>query len=95
MKKKSSIKPQKSKEQKESEKNISESDYINIIIIHNIDENQIFTAFSLKKLYSQIKPPNFKEICLSFHYLWKRIFRSNILYFIIYIRRRIFKNEKS
>ena len=69
MKKKSSIKPQKSKEQKESEKNISESDYINIIIIHNIDENQIFTAFSLKKLYSQIKPPNFKEICLSFHYL--------------------------
>ena len=32
----------------ESEKNISESDYINIIIIHNIDENQIFTAFQLR-----------------------------------------------
>ena len=46
MKKKSAI---------ESEKNISESDYINIIIIHNIDENQIFTAFSIKKLFSQIK----------------------------------------
>ena len=60
MKKKSAI---------ESEKNISESDYINIIIIHNIDENQIFTAFSIKKLFSQIKSSNFNNICLSFHHL--------------------------
>ena len=49
MKKKSILKHQKVTEQNDSEKNISESDYINIIIIHNIDENQIFTAFSLKK----------------------------------------------
>ena len=59
MKKKSSLKPPKTKEQKESEKIISESDYINIIIIHNIDENKLFTAFSLKSLFIQLKQPNF------------------------------------
>ena len=69
MKKKSSLRQPKTGEQNELEKNISESDYINIIIIHNIDENQIFTAFSLKKLFSKLHKPNFKDISLSFHYL--------------------------
>jgi len=69
MKKKSILKHQKVTEQNDSEKNISESDYINIIIIHNIDENQIFTAFSLKKIFSKLKQPNLKEILLSFHHL--------------------------
>ena len=67
MKNKSAIK--KGKEQNELEKNISESDYINIIIIHNIDENQIFTAFSLKSLFSQLKENNIKNLFLSFHHL--------------------------
>ena len=69
MKKKSILKHQKVTEQNDSEKNISESDYINIIIIHNIDENQIFTAFSLKKIFSKLKQPNLKDILLSFHHL--------------------------
>ena len=69
MKKKSVNKGTKTKEQNELEKNIPESDYINIIIIHNIDENQIFTAFSLKKLFCKLKEPNFKNIFLTFHHV--------------------------
>ena len=69
MKGKSILKQKKVNEVNELEKSISESDYINIIIIHNIDENQIFTAFSLKKLFCKIKPTNLKDIYLSFHYL--------------------------
>ena len=54
---------------KDYDKCISETDYINIIIINNIDENKIFTAFSLNKLINSIKEENFKNILLSLHYL--------------------------
>ena len=54
---------------KENEKCISESDYINIIIINNIDENTIFSAFSLDKLINSMKEENFQTLLLSTHYL--------------------------
>ena len=54
---------------KEHEKCIPETDYINIIIINNINENQIFNAFSLVKLIHSLKEENFNNILISFHYL--------------------------
>ena len=54
---------------KDTDKCISETDYINIIIINNIDENSIFTAFNLNKLVNSIKEDNFKNLLLSMHYL--------------------------
>ena len=69
MKKKSVNKGAKVKEKNEMEKNISETDYINIIIIHNIDENQIFTVFSIKKLFDKLKEQNIKNVFLAFHHL--------------------------
>ena len=69
MKKKLVNKGTKVKEKNEMEKNISETDYINIIIIHNIDENQIFTVFSIKKLFDKLKEQNIKNVFLAFHHL--------------------------
>ena len=54
---------------KEIDKCISETDYINIMIINNIDENKIFPPFSLNKLINPIKEENFKTLLISFHYL--------------------------
>ena len=64
---------------KDNDKCISESDYINIMIINNIDENKIFTAFSLNKLINSLKEDNFKNILLSFHYLCNSNQQFNIL----------------
>ena len=86
----------------ELEKSISESDYINIIIIHNINENQIFTAFSLKKIFGTIKISNYKNLLLSFHnlcnspesYLFLNLKGKEYLGAIFYITLFILEEEK-
>ena len=56
-------------EEKELDKCISETDYINILIIHNINEIQIFTAFSLQNFINSLKEGNINNIFRSFHYI--------------------------
>ncbi len=68
MKNKTGIKIRTS-ESKEIDKCISETDYINIMIINNIDENKIFTVFSLTKLINSLKEEDFNNIVISFHYI--------------------------
>ena len=77
------------------EKCLSESDYINIMIINNIDENKIFRAFSFNKLIYSLKEENYKNILLSMHYLCnsKQLFNqlkggeylSSIFHIILFI----------
>ena len=92
---------------REIEKCISESDYINIMIINNIDVNTIFSTFSLQKFLNSMKEENFKTLLLSTHYICNsnKLFNKltgkeylsaifHILLFILETEEKKLKNQK-